>query len=148
MGPTYSMPGIVQPKDAVKNYKAALPQGYGMPGQIGGTSPFAQNMANFGANFGGASPFSVGAGVSGLGGAIQKAAGGVGGAIGDATDWLTDKDQGLNRLAMLNSLIGTGLTAYGAYKQGKREDEQTDRDRGRDSALAPYYAKLLKELGS
>ena len=126
-------------------YRDPLSHGgpFGMGGMPGGirSSPFDMGGGYAGGPpIGGGGPFSLGSG--GFGAGIKRAVG-----------WLTDKDQGSNRLALALGLAGTGAQIYGAHKAGKQQDreyrmteEEVRRRRAREDAAAPYQQAILAEI--
>lgn len=77
------------------------------------------------------------------GSALGRLLHGAGDRIGGAVDYLTDKDQGANRIALLMGLANLGTGLYAAHEQGKREDqqyEQSQEDRQRRLDLQKRYA--------
>lgn len=97
----------------------------------------------------GATPGMVGlpsrlAGASSQGDALQRLLRGG----GQAVDWLTDKDQGASRTALMTSLLSTGTGIMGGRAQGAVEDETMRFNRERTLAEEARKQKVLDLLMS
>lgn len=81
---------------------------------------------------------SVGRAIGGLPG---KAVG----AVGDLVDWSSMEP--MEKAWLLSQAVGTGADIYGAYKQGKLEDEERKKRQRSAEALRPYMQMLMSKAG-
>lgn len=80
--------------------------------------------------------------LGGLGSGIRSVLGRAGGAMGDAWSGLSPAD----KVSLVTQGLGTGLQAYGAYKQGQREDQRWNSLINRQAQMAPLQSLILSRL--
>lgn len=134
------------------NDPLSRPRGFpGMGAAIGGSMQFGPGPG--GPSMSGMRLDPVTSGVynppaPGVSGAPERR--GVGSYISGALDWLTDEEQGANRIGALTNAVGLGLNWVGARKDRAMYEEDREREmreeeerRERMRRATPYLGRLL-----